>query len=192
MTSPADVLALYDTASAIDRLRFHLRSQSAQPGGPSVEDVTGQVRTLAAIIISVSDEVSRHAADLHPAPAQHAALIYSSVLPMLGEGLTELGRLHMEVTGIRIPAMGHGDPSFAYRSAAIITGCLEAADEILDEAAIELRTEAAYLKPASAHMQDAARARSPHAPIGGRVVSPPAVPPAPVSLVVAPTTAKVR
>jgi hypothetical protein len=194
MPSPTDALALYDTVSSINRLRFHLRTQSAPPANPSVGDITGQVRALAGIITEVSDEVTRLAADLFPVSAQRATEAYSSVLPLLGEGMTELGRLHREVTDTRITAVRNGrpGPSPARQSAEIITGCLEAADEVLGEAAIELRTEAMYLTSASAHVQAAARARSPHAPVAGPAVSTSAVPPASAPPPVVPATAKGR
>jgi hypothetical protein len=194
MTSPTDALALYDTASSIDRLLFHLRSQSAPPANPSVSDITGQVRALAGIITNVSDEVTRLAANPFPASAQRATEAYSSVLPLLGEGMTELGRLHREVAETHITALGNGrpDPPAAHRSAEIITCCLEAADEVLAEAAIELRTEAAYLTPVSVHVQAAARARSPHAPTAGPAGSMSAIPPAPTPPRVVPATANGR
>ncbi|MEU6172729.1 hypothetical protein ABZ832_12440 [Streptantibioticus parmotrematis] len=193
-TPIASALALYDTASSIDRLRFHLRSQCSTPAHPSVGAITGQIGALAGIITGVSTEITRLGSDLFTAPARRAAEAYSCVLPLLGEGMTELGRLHREVIDTRNTALGNERPDepSARRSAEIVTGCLEAADEVLGEAAVELRAEAAHLTSASAPVQAAARARSPHARVAVPVASAHAVPPASAPMPVVPAAAKGR
>lgn len=57
MTSITEALALYDTANQIDRLNFQLRALDRDPAIPSVSEVSFYVHTLAAITLSVSDQV---------------------------------------------------------------------------------------------------------------------------------------
>ncbi|MER8037109.1 hypothetical protein [Streptomyces hydrogenans] len=76
---------------------------------------------------------------------------YSGALAPLGEALTELGRMHAEITHWNFSAdatrqlgsMGTVLPS--QRVIDAVSGCREAVDEILDATAIALRTSATEL-----------------------------------------------
>jgi hypothetical protein len=193
MISTTYALALYDTAGAIDRLRFHLRSQADPPDKPTVGDVTDHVRTLAGIVTEVSDGVTRLGGDMLSAGAQRAAEAFASVLPLLGEGMTELGLLHRKARLHRAAVRGGWTNETSERqSTQDITCHLEGADQALGDAAAELRTIAARLAPASARVQSAAHAHSPHATGTGPAESTTAAPPAPAAPAAAPSPAKGR
>jgi len=172
MTSITDALAMYDMASNIDRLRFQLRATTHAPAVPSLVDVTSQVRTLAGITAKISEEVTRRISDGPLSkPTQRAVEAYSSALAPLGEAATELGRLHREVTFcVSIATHGPSRSVLNYPQRLtdeVIAGCLEAADEVLGEAAGAIRAAATHLAPSSPSVQSAAQVRSPHAPAAG-------------------------
>lgn len=196
MTSLTDALALYDTASSIDRLRFRLRALPPAPVAPSPSEVSEQVRTLAGIIAGISDAVSRRLSDgLYSVPAQRAVDAFSSALAPLGEAMTELGRLQRDVVFVHFTAPRISTSEMPHPrelATEVITECRDAAAEILEVTAEELRAVATRLTTSSGPLQSAARARSPHAAVTRQATSAPAAPlPAP-SPAVAPTTAKGR
>ncbi|MGV9318194.1 hypothetical protein [Streptomyces sp. NPDC003660] len=169
-TPAAYALALQDTAASIDRLRFHLRPQGSPPATPSVGDITGQIRVLTGIITEVSAEVVRLDADLSSsASVSMATEAYGAVLPLLGEGVTELGRLQQVVADGRFTILRDERPDgpFAWVYADITADCLEATDDVLHEAATGLRAAAGDLVSAPARTPNAARARSPHIHLAG-------------------------
>lgn len=194
MTSLTDALALYDTASSIDRLRFQLRALPPAPATPLLSEVSEQVRTLAGITAGISDEVNRRLSDgLYSVPAQQAVDAFSAALAPLGEAMTELGRLQRDVVFVHFtaPRISTSEiPHPGELATEVITECRDDAAEILEVTAENLRASATRLTPTSGPLQSAARARSPHAPVAGPVTS--AIPPAPALPAVAPATAKSR
>ncbi|MEU3529131.1 hypothetical protein AB0E62_35640 [Streptomyces sp. NPDC038707] len=182
MTSITQALALYDMAGQINRLRFQLRALPAAPAIPHLDSVTAQVHTLAGILTAVSDQVS-HRLDLSSADAKKAVVAYSGALAPLGEAMTELGRLQAEVTIFNFTTHPsyHNSPSDLERQrrhvSEIITGCCDAADEILEVAADELQAAAVELASPPARVQAAAPARTP-GPVNSAQAHPaPATPP---------------
>ncbi|MGW4345350.1 hypothetical protein ACWEL8_09760 [Streptomyces sp. NPDC004690] len=193
-------LALYDMASQIDRCRFQLRALPCAPAVPSLTDVSAQVHTLAKITLAASDQVNRRLSggDLFSADAMRAIEVYSDALAPLGEALTELGRLQAATAlfDFTTHPRHRDNPSDLDRSrrqaSEIVTGCRDAADEILETTADELRAAAAELAIPPTRAQDAARASSPQTPDTGQVHRAPAAPPAPALPAAAPRTAKGR
>ncbi|MFB6631234.1 hypothetical protein ACFCWY_15150 [Streptomyces sp. NPDC056362] len=104
---------------------------------------------------------------------------YSGALAPLGEALTELGRMHAEITHWNFSAdatrqlgsMGQVLPS--QRVIDAVSGCREAADEILDATAIDLRTSATELASPPSLLRSGAPARTLPA-TGPAPASPPA------------------
>jgi hypothetical protein len=197
MPSITDALALHDTASGIDRLQFQLRALPPAPAIPSLTDVSAHVQTLAGLTSGITVEINRRlSAGLFSVPAQRAVEAYSSALAPLGEAMTELGRLQHEIAFVNFtaPRISQSDLPYPRQMAnEIITGCREAADDILTVAADELRAAANRLTPSSPHTPAAARARSPHTPIAAYTAlasdGPPSPAPPPAA---APSTAKTR
>ncbi|WP_435127200.1 hypothetical protein [Actinacidiphila sp. bgisy144] len=110
--------------------------------------------------------------------------------------MTELGRAQSEIAYFNFtthPTHRNNPSSLdpARRQAnEIITGCCEAADEILESVAADLRTSAGRLAPSTAHVQ--ATARSPHTSLVGQSAPAPAAPPAPAASPLAPSAVKGR
>lgn len=197
MTCIAEALALFDTANQVERLRFQLRALPPAPAVPPLTEVSAQVRTLAEITTAVSDEVNRRLADgPFSVESKKAMQAYSDALAPLGEAMTELGRLQAEIVFFNFtthPAARNDELVLAgarRQANEVITGCCEAADEILDAAAGELRAAATELAPPPTRAQATALARSPHAPGPGQ--SAPAARPFPAPPTAAPTSAKGR
>lgn len=197
MSSLTEALALYDTADQIDRLNFQRRALDRGRALPSLSEVSFYVHTLATITVSVSDQVKHRLAEGgFSGDGKKSVMAYSLVLAPLGEAITELGRAQAEIAYFNVttyPAQRNSpsDLDHSRRQAMeIITGCCEAADEILESVADELRKAATRLAPSPAYTQ--ATARSPHASLVGRSAAVPATPPAPASSAVPPTAAKGR
>jgi hypothetical protein len=197
MPSINEALALYDTASQIDRLNFQLRALEKGPALPSLSEVSFYAHTLATITVSVSDQVKRRLAEGgFDGDRKKAVVAYSVVLAPLGEAITELGRAQAEIAYFNFTTRpAHlSEPSVLKDSrrqaGEIITGCFEAADEILESVTDDLRKAANRLAPSPAHAQ--ATARSPHASLVGQSAPVPATPPAPASSAVPPTAARGR
>jgi hypothetical protein len=197
MSSITEALALYDAANQIDRLNFQLRGLERGPALPSLSEVSFYAHTLATITVSVSDQVKHRLAEGgFDGDGKKAVVAYSVVLAPLGEAITELGRAQAEIAYFNFTTRpAHlSEPSVLKDSrrqaGEIITGCFDAADEILDSVTDELRTAANRLAPSPAHAQ--ATARSPHASRTGQTAPAPATPPAPGPSTVAPSTAKGR
>lgn len=198
MSSITEALALYDTANQIDRLNFQLRALERGPALPPLSEVSFYAHALATITVSVSNQVKRRLAEGgFDGDGKKAVVAYSVVLAPLGEAITELGRAQAKIAhfNFTIRPAHLNEPSVLKHSRQqadeIITGCFEAADEILESAADELRTAANRLAPSPAHAQ--ATARSPHASRAGQTAAPaPATPPALAPSTVAPSTAKAR
>ncbi|MFC9486007.1 hypothetical protein ACFTZM_08000 [Streptomyces hydrogenans] len=99
--------------------------------------------------------------------AKAALKAYSSTLTPLGEALTEFGRMRAEITyySFATHPRHHDNPSeleLPRRQVdEAVTGCCEAADEILEVTAIELRDAAIQLAPSPSRLQ-------PIAPVWGR------------------------
>ncbi|SHN23094.1 hypothetical protein [Actinacidiphila paucisporea] len=203
MSSTTEALALYDTANQIDRLNFHLRALDRGPVVPSLSEVSLYVHTLATITLSVSDHVKHRLTDgRFAADGKKAVEAYSAALPPLGEAVTELGRAQAEIAHFNFttrPAHLNNSSVLKHsrlQAGEIITGCFEAADEILKSVADDLRTSAGRLAAspahANAHAHAQATARSPHASRAGQSAPGPATPPSPAPSAVAPGTAKGR
>ncbi|MFF5438886.1 hypothetical protein [Streptomyces achromogenes] len=182
-------------AGQIDRLRFQLRALPAAPAIPHLRSVTEQVHTLAGILTAVSDQVNRLlTGDLSSADEKKAVEEYSGALTPLGEAMTHLGRIQAEVAFFNFtthPTYRNSPPDLEHQRRQvneIITGCCDAADEILELAAEELKASAVELAPSPARVQAAAPARTPHAANSAQANPAPATPPP----TVAPRTAKSR
>jgi hypothetical protein len=110
--------------------------------------------------------------------------------------MTELGRAQSEIAYFNFTThpSHRNNPSgldhFRRQATEIITSCCEAADEILESVAVDLRTSAARLAPSPIHAH--ATARSPHASLVGQSAPGPATPPTPAPSTVAPNAAKSR
>lgn len=195
MPVPTDALALFDTAAAIDRLRFQLRALPAAPVTPSLSDISDQVRTLADITTEVADQVSRRLCDgLHTAPAQRAVDAFTTALAPVGEALTELGQLQRDAVFVRTNEAGtHAaqSPDTVELAIEVITESRDSAADILRAAADELRAAAARLTPAASRLQAAARARSSQIPVPQQTAVVPADTP-PAAPAVRPTATKGR
>lgn len=196
MSSITEALALYDTANQIDRLNFQLRALDRSPAIPSLSQVSLHVHTLGAITLSVSEQVKHRLSEGFDGDGKKAVEAYSVVLAPLGEAMTELGRAQSEIAYFNFtthPAHRNNSSGLDYsrrQANEIITGCCEAADEILESVAVDLRTSAGRLAPSPTRVQ--ATARSPHASHVGQSAPVPATQPAPASSVVAPSGAKGR
>lgn len=199
MSSITEALALYDTANQIDRLNFQLRALDRGPVVLSLSEVSLYVHTLATITLSVSDYVKHRLTDgRFAADGKKAVEAYSAALPPLGEAVTELGRAQAEIAHFNFttrPAHLNNSSVLKHsrlQAGEIITGCFEAADEILKSVADDLRTSAGRLAPSPAHAHAQATARSPHASRAGQSAPGPATPPSPAPSAVAPGAAKGR
>lgn len=194
MSSITQALALYDTANQLDRLNFQLRALERGPAIPSLSEVSFHVHTLATITLSVSEQVKHRLSEGFNGDGKKAVEAYSVVLAPLGEAITELGRAQSEIAYFNFTThpTHRNNPSgldHSRRQASeIITGCCEAADEILESVAGDLRTSAGRLAPSPTHVQ--ATARSPHVSLVGQSTPVPATPPAPAPSTVAPSAAK--
>lgn len=194
MTSITQALSLYDMADQIDRLRFQLRALPAVPTSIPLSVASAWVHTLAGITLAVSDQVN-HNCLRATANERRTVQAYSYTLAPLGEAMAELGNLQAEVVLFQIRThRGHRSSTLdlerpRQQADEIITGCFEAADQILEVAAGELRAAANELAPPSAHAQVSAEANSPHAPSSGQTDPANPVPLSPALPVAAPRTA---
>ncbi|MET9955437.1 MULTISPECIES: hypothetical protein [Streptomyces] len=185
-------LALYDMAGQVDRLRFQLRTLPPAPSIPAVDSVSARVEDLIGITTAVSAQIKHCLSDLMSGEPTKAALqAYSNALAPLGEALTELGRMHAEIAHYNFtthPAH-RGSPSDLelprQEVNETVSGCCEAADEILEVTAIELRDAALALMPSPSRLQPGTPGRALRA--GSALPSLP-----PVPLAVTPRVAKSR
>jgi hypothetical protein len=175
MPDLTQALALYDTASQLDRLRFQLCALPAAPALPSLPAVSAHVRTLAQITAGISEHIIRRVSHgLRTQSDWQAVGALSTALDPLGEALTELGRLQSHAvfahfTARRTSASKSGNGH--ERAIETITSCRDTAAEILDSAAAELHLAAAEstitatrLTPTTDPLLTAAHARSSQTP----------------------------
>ncbi|MFE0772160.1 hypothetical protein [Streptomyces sp. NPDC058861] len=180
-------------ADRLERLRFQLKSLPTAPEIPGVVGLSARVTDLLDITTAVSARIRHCMSDLGAGSSAEAALTaYSSTLAPLGEALTELGRMHAEVVYRNFVIYPrHRDDQSALdlhrqQVAETVSGCFEAADEILEVTAIELRDAATKLAPSPSRLRPAAPARALPAVTPG----PASLPPTPPSA--APGAAKSR
>jgi hypothetical protein len=199
MPSITEALALFDTANQVERLQFQLRDLPPAPAIPHLMRICAHVRTLAEITTAVGEEVNRRLANgpLSVGSAK-AVQAYSDALAPLGETMTELGRVQAEIAFFNFTTHPAARDNAVVLAAAgqqageVITGCCEAADEILGTVAGELRVAATELAPPPTRAQATALARSPHTQGPGQSAAAPAVPAASALPAAAPTGAKGR
>ncbi|MCX5395635.1 hypothetical protein [Streptomyces sp. NBC_00102] len=184
LSSTAHALALYDMAGQVERLRFQLRTLPPPPAIPAVDAVSARVDDLVGITTAVSAQIKHCLSNLmSDAPAKAALQAYSTALAPLGEALTELGRMHTEISHYLFTAHPARRDSplnlerARQQATEVISGCWEAADEILEVVAIELRDSASKVAPAPSRRRSEAPGRALHTTGSGL----PSIPPAPAS-----------
>jgi hypothetical protein len=192
MPDLTEALALYDTATQLDRLRFQLCALPTAPALPTLPAISAHVRTLAQITAEISEHVSRSLSDgLRTQSDWQAVEALSTTLDPLGEALTELGRLQSHAvfahfTARRTNASKIGDGH--ERAIETITSCRDTAAEILDAAAGELHLAAAESTtaatgptPGTGPLLTAAHARSPQTPAPAPTSAPSPTAPTPAA-----------
>ncbi|MFE6457801.1 hypothetical protein ACFVP0_10110 [Streptomyces cinereoruber] len=154
-------------ADRLELLRFQLQSLPTAPEIPRVTSVSARINDLIDITKTVSDRIRHCMSDLGIDPSVKAALTaYSSALAPLGEALTELGRMHAEVAYYNfVTHPRHRDNQsdlgrHRQQVTETVSGCFEAADEILEVTAIGLRDTAKTLAPSPSYLRPAAPARA--------------------------------
>ncbi|MFG2836411.1 hypothetical protein ACGFYE_15615 [Streptomyces zaomyceticus] len=148
-----------------------------------MDSVSARVEDLIGITTAVSAQIKHCLSHLMSGEPTKAALkAYSNALAPLGEALAELGRMHGEISHYNFtthPAH-RGSPSGLelprQEVNETVSGCCEAADEILDAVAIELRAAAVKLMPSPSRLQPGTPGRVLRA--GSALPSPPPVLPA--------------
>lgn len=159
MTSISQALALYDVASQIERLRLQLRALPSAPTVPSLTELSSQVHTLAGITATVSEEINRRLSGHRPVEELRTVERYSDILAPLGEAMTELGRAQAAVAFFEVNTKVMQSNSMwngihpIQQPCEIVTGCLDAADEILGAATSELQAAATKMAPPQARGQ---------------------------------------
>ncbi|MEW1699022.1 hypothetical protein ACIQCR_31175 [Streptomyces sp. NPDC093249] len=162
-------------ASRIDRVRFQLRALPAAPAIPGMAGVSARIDDLAGITITATAQISDCAATLSQDRTKTALKAYSLVLAPLGEALTELGRMHAEIAHFNFTTHpAHRDSPSALdlprqHVHEAVTGCCQAADEILEAASVELidtayRLASPHLRPAAPAVASALASLPPAAP----------------------------
>ncbi|MFD3944919.1 hypothetical protein [Streptomyces sp. NPDC058579] len=170
-------------AGQVERLRFQLRTLPPPPAIPAVNSVSARVDDLARITTAVSAQINDCLSNLMSGDSTKAALqAYSSALAPLGEALTELGRMHTEISQYHFtthPARRDSPLDLELprqQVNEVVSGCWEAADEILEVAAIELRDPASKLMPTPSRRRPDAPGRALSTTSSGLASIPPGPP----------------